>query len=131
MGLYGYLSVYIIIYVLAPRFTLSPTANPPSVDSQYFSNIPNMSQDVSFGTINESTRLSSSQKTHQALHQTHQHQRTSSQPASRSAIADYFYRSFSGPPNLPKTINEALFVVIPKTNFKKCPTQHQNPPKNK
>ena len=30
---------------------------------------------------------------------------SSSQPTSRSAIADNFYRPFSGPPNLQKTIN--------------------------
>ena len=34
-------------------FTLSPPTNPSSVDSQYFSNIPNTSQDVSFGAINK------------------------------------------------------------------------------
>ena len=33
-------------------FPLSPPTNPPSVDSQYFNNIPNTSQDVSFGAIN-------------------------------------------------------------------------------
>ena len=33
-------------------FTVSPPTNPPSVDSQYFSNIQNTSQDVSFGAIN-------------------------------------------------------------------------------
>ena len=33
-------------------FTLSPPMNPPSVDSQYFSNIHNTSQDVSFRAIN-------------------------------------------------------------------------------
>ena len=33
-------------------FTLSPPTNPASVDSQYFSNIPNTSQDVRFGAIN-------------------------------------------------------------------------------
>ena len=49
-----------------------------------------------------STRLSSMQwKTHQPPNQP---QGTSSQPASRSAIADNFYRPFSGPPKLPKTI---------------------------
>ena len=33
-------------------FTLSPPMNPPPVDSQYFTNIPNMSQDVRFSAMN-------------------------------------------------------------------------------
>ena len=41
-------------------FTFSPPPNPPSVDSHYFTNIPNTSQDVSFGP---SARLSSNQLT--------------------------------------------------------------------
>ena len=78
-------------------FTLSPPTNPPSVDSQYFSNIPNVTGcQLRYHQVPASSR--------HINHPTSIRGPVACQHISTS-------RLFLGPPNLPKTIISAMLLL--------------------